>query len=161
MGVPVVFLYRHAIEIALKDIFFRLTGREPRDEKANGEKILHDLEKWLVLVEDLLESCVGNRREHPALEEFPYPMSTPLRLSVATRNTLAALNARANTYPERYPDEQWSHEFDFEKFQNECGSAVNEVETFSRLIDEVRLLESGAHGPEHDNSTESTGMPRD
>lgn len=158
MGVPVVFLYRHAIEIALKDIFFRLTGREPRVAKVGKKEIRHDLENWLVLVEELLESCVSNWREHPALEEFPYPMSTPLKLSDGTRKTLAALNA--HRYPERYPDEQWSHEFDFEKFQNECESAFDEVETFSRLVDEVRLLESGAQGPEHANSIESTDMPR-
>ena len=149
MGVPVVQLYRHAIETALKGIFERLTALEVTNGAVTARSFVHDLEKLLGAVEAAVENHVRNWRGDPRLR---LNVANPFSVDAATRSTLAELNDR--NYPERYPAAKWSTEYDLDRFEEECDSTLIDLDLTLMLIEEVAALKGGYHEsqvpPEHD-----------
>ena len=141
MGAPLVFLYRHAMETALKDIFGLLSKSKMTQPVCTPESFQHNLEKLLDAVEAEVETHIAGHRTSRELDEIPLSLTAPFRLPEETRKTLAAFNDKQ--YPERYPAEKWRQEYDFDKFESECDSALYDLDWTDKLIKEVAFLKSG------------------
>lgn len=141
MGAPLVFLFRHAMETALKDTFTKLSALGMTESGRKPESFGHDLVKLCNAVEKAIETHIAAPRTINELGQISLNLKAPFQLPDASRQALAELNDKQ--YPERYPAEKWSKEYDFDKFETECNSVLWDLEAANHLISAVSTLKSG------------------
>lgn len=141
MGVPLVFLYRHAIETSLKEAFTKLSDSGMTEAKCTPKSFGHNLVELRDAVENAIETHIAAHRTINELGQIPLDLTAPFQLPEATRRALAELNDKE--FPERYPAEMWSKEYDFDKFETECDSVLGDLEWANHLISAVSTLKSG------------------